>query len=203
MNTLMKTPIRYSSRNSVNSNRSMFARATLLLRLPVMGLLPLVAAAQPACVLPPSGLVAWWRGEGNGNESAGTNNAYALPNITFTNGIVGRAFAIDPDNYPLGAYTGVRIADQPYYALTNSLSIEGWIRPRGAGYVIFYRGDNRSGLDPYGMGMGRDKKSPESKGGRKAEMLYRNSAGNQSRPGKVSHHRQRVLRRRQRGRHEA
>ena len=138
----------------MNSNRSMLARAALLLRLAIIGLLPLVAAAQSACVLPPSGLIAWWQGEGNGSDSAGTNNAYALPNITFTEGIVGRAFAIDPQNYPLGAYTGVRIADQPCYVLTNSLSIEGWVRPRGVGYVIFYRGDNRSGLDPYGMGMG-------------------------------------------------
>jgi ABC-type sugar transport system substrate-binding protein len=62
----------------------MLARAALLLRLAIIGLLPLVAAAQSACVLPPSGLIAWWQGEGNGSDSAGTNNAYALPNITFT-----------------------------------------------------------------------------------------------------------------------
>ena len=37
-----------------------------------------------------------------------------------------------------------------------------------------------------GRHMGRDKKSPESKAGRKVEMLYRNSGGNQSRPGKVA-----------------
>ena len=106
------------------------------------------------CVTPPAGLVGWWRGEGNGNDSAGTNNAYALPNVSFTNGIVGQAFAFDPENLPYGTYSGVRIADQPAYALTNSLTIEGWIRPRGDGYVIFYRGDNRPGLDPYAMGMG-------------------------------------------------
>ena len=88
------------------------------------------------------------------HDSAGTNNAYALPNVSFTNGIVGQAFAFDPENLPYGTYSGVRIADQPAYALTNSLSIEGWIRPRGDGYVIFYRGDNRSGLDPYSMSMG-------------------------------------------------
>ena len=96
------------------------------------------------------GLVGWWRGEGNGNDSAGTNNAYSMPNVYFTNGIVGQAFAVET----AGPYAGVRIADQPYYALTNSLSIEGWIRPRAAGYCIFYRGDNRPGLDPYSMSMG-------------------------------------------------
>ena len=115
-----------------------------------------VLTVNPAsgCVTPPAGLVGWWRGEGNGNDSAGTNNAYALPNVSFTNGVVGQAFAFDPENLPFGTYSGVRIADQPAYALTNSLSIEAWIRPRGDGYVIFYRGDNRSGLDPYTMSMG-------------------------------------------------
>ena len=114
----------------------------------------LTATAQPACVSPPSGLVGWWRGEGNGNDSAGTNNAYAMPHVSFTNGIVGQAFSFDPENLPFGTYSGVQIADQPAYALTNSLSIEAWIRPRGDGYYIFYRGDNRSGLDPYQMSMG-------------------------------------------------
>ncbi len=49
--------------------------------------------------------------------------------------------------------SGIQIPDQPAYVLTNSLSIEGWIRPRGDGYVIFWRGDNRSGLDPYFLSM--------------------------------------------------
>ena len=109
------------------------------------------------CTVPPSGcapvpssLIGWWKAENNGNDIAGTNNAYSMPNVYFTNGIVGQAFAVET----LGPYAGVRIADQPYYALTNSLSIEGWIRPRAAGYYIFYRGDNRPGLDPYAMSMG-------------------------------------------------
>jgi serine/threonine protein kinase len=101
----------------------------------------------------PPGLIGWWRGDGNANDSAGTNNAYSLPYVHFTGGIVGQAFSFDPENLPYGRYSGVRIADQPYYALTNSLSIEGWIRPRGDGYTIFYRGDNRPGLDPYTMSM--------------------------------------------------
>ncbi|MCX6927032.1 MAG: immunoglobulin domain-containing protein, partial [Verrucomicrobia bacterium] len=114
-------------------------------------------AAFPAwsadCVSPPAGLIGWWRGEGNGNDGAGTNNAYALSKVSFTNGIVGQAFAFDPENYPYGTYTGVRIADQPSYALTNSLSIEAWIRPRGDGWVVLHRGDRRSGQDPYVMTM--------------------------------------------------
>ena len=109
--------------------------------------------APQACAPLPSGLIGWWKGDGNGMDSAGTNNAYALLNVSFTNGIVGQAFACDPESYPYGTYNGIQIADQPAYALTNSLSIEGWVRPRGDGYNIFWRGDNRPGLDPYELGM--------------------------------------------------
>ena len=149
-NWIMTTQIASSSRNYIQRNCSRLARALLVLNRLVLGLLPLAVTAQPACVSPPAGLIGWWRGEGNGNDSAGTNNAYSMPNVYFTNGIVGQAFAVETP----GPYAGVRIADQPYYALTNSLSIEGWIRPRAAGYCIFYRGDNRPGLDPYSMSMG-------------------------------------------------
>ena len=108
---------------------------------------------QPAagCVTPPSGLVGWWKGDGNALDSFGGNNG-VNQNVTYSNGVVGQAFAFDPENYPYG-YTGIQIADQPAYALTNSLTIEGWIRPRGNGANIFWRGDNRPGMDPYFLGM--------------------------------------------------
>jgi len=110
------------------------------------------APAVAACVTPPVGLVGWWKGDGNTIDSIGGNNGLNQ-NITYTNGVVGQAFACDPENYLYGTYTGIQIADQPAYALTNSLTIEGWIRPRGDGYNIFWRGDNRPGLDPYFLGM--------------------------------------------------
>jgi alpha-tubulin suppressor-like RCC1 family protein len=106
----------------------------------------------PPCAAPPSGLVGWWKGDGNTLDSFGGNNG-VNQNVTYSNGVVGHAFAFDPENYSYGTYTGIQIADQPAYALTNSLSIEGWVRPRGNGYIIFWRGDNRPGLDPYVVSM--------------------------------------------------
>jgi hypothetical protein len=76
-----------------------------------------------------------------------------LKNVSLTDGVTGRAFLFAPDNFPAGTYTVVQIPDQPAYALTHSLTIEGWIRPRGNGYVIFFRGDRRPGLDPYCLGL--------------------------------------------------
>jgi hypothetical protein len=109
-----------------------------------------------SCTPPPSGIVGWWKGDGNAVDTVAGNNGVAV-NSGYTNGVVGLAFSFDPENYSYGTYTGIEIPDQPAYVLTNSLSIEGWVRPRGnGGYVIFFRGDNRPGLDPYALSMGTD-----------------------------------------------
>ena len=97
-------------------------------------------------------IAGWWRGENNVNDAIYGNNG-TVQNAGFTNGIVGRAFSNDPENYSYGTYNGFDVPDQPAYQLTNSLSIEGWVRPRGDGYVIFWRGDNRPGYDPYSLSM--------------------------------------------------
>jgi alpha-tubulin suppressor-like RCC1 family protein len=116
----------------------------------------LAAATLPApaasCTPPPAGIIGWWKGDGNAADSAATNNGVAA-NCSYTNGVDGLAFSFDPENLSWGTYSGIQIADQPAYALTNSLTIEAWVRPRGDGYYIFFRGDNRPGLDPYGLAM--------------------------------------------------
>jgi len=104
----------------------------------------------PTCVSTPGGVVGIWRGDGNTAEGIAGNDGVAV-NSGYTNGVVLQAFSFDPEL--VGGYTGVQVADLPQYALTNSLTIEGWIRPRGDGYIIFWRGDNRPGLDPYSLSM--------------------------------------------------
>jgi hypothetical protein len=108
--------------------------------------------AHADCVTPPAGLVGWWKGNGNTVDSIAANNG-VNQNAGFSSGVVSQAFAFDPENLPYGTYSGIQIADQPAYALTNSLTIEGWVRPRGDGYLIFWRGDNRPGIDPYYLSM--------------------------------------------------
>ena len=105
-----------------------------------------------SCTPPPAGIVGWWKGDGTAVDVV-SGNTGVLVNVTYTNGVVGQAFACDPELYPYGTYCGVQFPDQPAYALTNALTIEGWIRPRGDGYNIFWRGDNRPGLDPYLLSM--------------------------------------------------
>ena len=98
------------------------------------------------------GLVGLWSGDGNAADAIGGNNG-TLRNVSFTDGVAGQAFAFAPNNFPYGTYTGVQIPDRPTFALTHSLTIAGWVRPRGDGYVIFFRGDHRPGLDPYCLSM--------------------------------------------------
>ncbi|MDK9716480.1 MAG: IPT/TIG domain-containing protein [Trichlorobacter sp.] len=52
-------------------------------------------AQWAAPVAPPSGLVSWWRGEGNGLDVLGTNNAtlHSTTNFSFASGKVGQAFS--------------------------------------------------------------------------------------------------------------
>src|ERR1035437_2844067 len=47
------------------------------------------------CVSPPVGLVAWWPGEGNANDIAGTNNGIIYGGVSFVAGEVGQAFSFD------------------------------------------------------------------------------------------------------------
>jgi len=109
-------------------------------------------APSITCTPPPTGIVGWWKGNSNAVDSVSGNNG-VNQNVAYINGIVGQAFAFDPENFSYGTYSGIQIADQPAYVLTNSLSIETWVRPRGDGYVIFFRGDHRPGLDPYALSM--------------------------------------------------
>ncbi|HEY4417802.1 MAG TPA: LamG domain-containing protein [Verrucomicrobiae bacterium] len=106
-------------------------------------------------VLPQSlsnGLIGLWSGDGRGTDSIGGNNG-TLRNISFTDGVMGKAFTVSPDSFPPGTWSGITIADQPAYILTNSMSIESWIRPRGDGYIILCRADHRPGFDPYTLSM--------------------------------------------------
>lgn len=101
---------------------------------------------------PMNGLVGLWSADGNGVNSV-TGASATLRNVSFTKGVSGQAFTFAPDNFPYGTFVGVQVPDQPAYALTTAFTIEGWVRPRGNGYVIMCRGDHRPGMDPYTLSM--------------------------------------------------
>jgi hypothetical protein len=96
---------------------------------------------------PSSGLVAWWRADGNANDSAGSHNGVLLNGMGFTAGISGQAFLGGAANQK------VMVPDSPDFQLTSSLSIGMWVNASGNSYTAFMRGDDRPGLDPYALGL--------------------------------------------------
>src|SRR5687768_7141953 len=100
------------------------------------------------CVAVSSGLVAWWRAEGNANDATGAHDGQLLFGASFAQGRTGQAFSFD------GVHSRVNIPDSDAFKLTDSLTFEGWIRAASwAPGIIFIRGDNRGGLDPYHMSL--------------------------------------------------
>jgi hypothetical protein len=101
------------------------------------------------CDPAPSGLVGWWKADGDANDSVAGNNG-VIQNVDFTDGVVGQAFEFHYSYYP--PHSRISVSDKPVFELTDSLSIEGWINSAGAGGnagVILWRGDCRGGYDPY------------------------------------------------------
>ncbi len=72
----------------------------------------LTITSPPACVTPPSGLISWWRGEGNGNDSKDGASGSLYGGVTFAPGRVGQCLAFD------GVNGGVNVPDVAALALT-------------------------------------------------------------------------------------
>ncbi|HLX69362.1 MAG TPA: LamG-like jellyroll fold domain-containing protein, partial [Verrucomicrobiae bacterium] len=86
---------------------------------------PMVTNPPPSCTAAPSGLVAWWPGEGNANDIIGGNNGELEGGVTFAAGEVGQAFAFN------GTTAGVEIPASPglNVGTNGGLTIEGWVSP--------------------------------------------------------------------------
>jgi len=77
------------------------------------------------CVTAPAGLAAWWRGEGNGNDSAGTNNASVPSGVAYVTAKVGQGFDLE------GNTNQILVPDSPALNVgaNEDFSIEAWILP--------------------------------------------------------------------------
>lgn len=85
------------------------------------------------CATQPSGLVGWWRGEGNALDQTGVNHGSLVKNTNFGAGKVGGGI--------LGDFTNragyVEVPDSPSLTLTKSLTIEGWLKlTASSGWVL-------------------------------------------------------------------
>jgi alpha-tubulin suppressor-like RCC1 family protein len=74
-----------------------------------------------SCTPPPPGLVGWWKGEGNANDSAGTNHGLlSASGATYATGEIGRGFRFDGTN----GY--MQVPDAAALKPTN-VTVEAWV----------------------------------------------------------------------------
>jgi len=104
----------------------------------------LLTSATFAQSIPQTGLVGWWRAEGNAQDSAGRHDGTLPFGMNYARGKIGQAFDFDGNSRQR-----VSIPDSPDFNLTKALTIEGWIYPRQFGGIVFFRGDDRPALDPW------------------------------------------------------
>ena len=83
-----------------------------------------VLTPTPSCDGPPSGIVAWWPGQGNGVDIIGGNNATVPAGVTYSNSEVGLGFSFDGSEF-------LAVSNQPAFNTTNALTIECWAYTRG------------------------------------------------------------------------
>jgi hypothetical protein len=81
----------------------------------------------PPCLVCPTGVVAWWSGEGDASDQAGTNNGTLRGGVTFAPGRVGQAYSLN------GTSGSVLVPDASALRFTNAMTIEAWIYPRSWG----------------------------------------------------------------------
>jgi len=84
-----------------------------------------------------AGLVGWWKGDGNGNDSASTNNGTVGSNVSFVPGLFGEAFS-----FPGSVPGFVHIPDCNAFKLTNSLTIAAWVNLQNGSWIVLDRGDS-------------------------------------------------------------
>ncbi len=80
---------------------------------------------ETGCLLPPTGLVGWWPGDGNANDIQLSSNGVQMNGATFAPGLVGQAFSLD------GVNAFVNVADTPaLHAVTTAVTVDAWINPQ-------------------------------------------------------------------------
>jgi hypothetical protein len=78
--------------------------------------------AGAVCVQPPSGMVAWWPGDGNANDIRGGNNGTLQGGATFAVGEVGQAFSLNGSS----AYVSVPNSSS---LDVGQITADAWVNP--------------------------------------------------------------------------
>ena len=93
-----------------------------------------ISIARADCTPSPSGLVSWWRAEGNATDAAGGNNGALLNGATFATGEAGQGFSFD------GINDLVKIPKAANLDVTNQVTIEFWMKASPGNAMNTYQG---------------------------------------------------------------
>ncbi len=104
----------------------------------------ILTVTNPACSVPLSGIVGWWRAESNTLDRVTGASGTRMGNATYTNGFNGVAFSFDGDK------DGVVVGNPPAFQVSN-FTIEAWIR-RYSPTASTKPGDGNAMLVGYGQG---------------------------------------------------
>lgn len=138
----VRTPVRLARAASVSfplmSRTMMVLAATLLI----------LVIAHPSQAQ--SGLVSWYKADGNAIDDAGPNQGIPSGNVSYVEGVVDKAF-----KFGGAGIDGIMLPDSPSLAITKSLTISAFVfvnqypAPGNIQGCIVFRGDQRAGFDPY------------------------------------------------------
>jgi hypothetical protein len=108
----MKPPTYYGHMDGLIDEAGIFNRALSAEEIAAIYAAGSAGKCIPTCVQSPSGMVSWWKGQDNANDSIGGNNGTLVNGPTFADGRVGRAFnfggsddyvqALSPVGLPVG-----------------------------------------------------------------------------------------------------
>lgn len=129
---------------------SMFSRALSTREIEAINVARSASNCAPTATTSPSGLVAWWHGDGSGADASGnSNHATSANGAGFAVGHVGQAFRFD------GINDYFDVADHPALRLSDELTIEFWAKRQRLGIEIVVEkgGDWTGGQTNYGAGL--------------------------------------------------
>lgn len=105
-----------------------------------------ILAGKRAAFPTPAGLVASWKWENSTTDTSGKYMGSQQHGTAFTRGLIGQALRFD------GQDDRLTIADAPAFALTRSLSVEGWVfiaPPLSYKYALILSRTAKTGPEPY------------------------------------------------------
>ena len=96
--------------------------------------------AGQQCTPPPTGMVAWYTGDGTANDFIGTNNGTLQNGATFASGIVAQAFSLNGINQFVSLPGGVISYPTDGASSTQPISVDAWFSTTTGGVILGQQG---------------------------------------------------------------